>query len=146
MRKAFVALAGLGVVALTALQFVPLEFPRDNPPVTAPIDAPDPIERILRRSCFDCHSHETEWPWYAWVAPASWLVTADVAEARVKLNFSEWESLSARARLRRANKILEEVEEGEMPMWQYLITHPGARLGAQEIETLRRWRDEMEQP
>lgn len=141
MRKVLAVVLGGGALVLIAMQFVPLEFPRDNPPVGASIQAPEEITRILRRSCFDCHSHETEWPWYAWVAPASWLVTADVAEARTKLNFSDWESLSDRGKRRRANEIVEEVEEGEMPMWQYLITHPGARLSEEEVAALTRWRD-----
>jgi hypothetical protein len=145
MRKMTMIALGVAAVVLVAVQFVPLEFPRDNPPATAPIQAPDEVTSILRGSCFDCHSHETEWPWYAWVAPASWLVTADVAEARTKLNFSEWESLSDRGKRRRANEIVEQVEEGEMPMWQYLITHPGARLGEEEIGVLIRWRDGLGQ-
>ena len=146
VRKVLLATIGVAGVVLVALQFVPLEFPRDNPPVTARIEAPEEVYRIFRSSCFDCHSHETDWPWYAWVAPASWLVTADVAEARVKLNFSEWESLGDRGKRRRANEIVEEVEEGKMPMWQYLITHPSARLGEEEIAALRAWRDRMVQP
>jgi len=143
VKRGIAVVAGLLAVAVAAVQFVPLEFARDNPPATATIEAPEEVYRIFRRSCFDCHSNETRWPWYAWVAPASWLVTADVAEARVKLNFSDWEALSDSAKLRRARKIVDEVVEGEMPMWQYLLTHPSARLSPTEIETLRGWLERM---
>lgn len=141
MQRILIGVVCLAVLTLVGMQFVPLEFARDNPPATATIDAPQEVYRILRRSCFDCHSNETRWPWYARVAPASWLVTADVAEARVRMNFSDWETLGAGAKRRRARRIVERAERGEMPMWQYVLLHPGVRLGDGEIETLRAWRD-----
>lgn len=145
MRRVLIGAACLGIATLLVLQFVPLEFARDNPLATATIQAPPEVYRILRRSCFDCHSYETRWPWYAWVAPASWLVTADVAEARVKMNFSDWGTLGAGAQRRRVRKIVEEVEDGEMPMWQYTLLRPGARLSDSEIATLRKWRDGLDE-
>ena len=88
---------------MAALAVVAQLYPRptrDNPPVWASIDAPHDVERILRRSCYDCHSNETRWPWYSHLAPRSWLVAADVHEARVRMNFSEWpEARPARNRL-----------------------------------------------
>jgi mono/diheme cytochrome c family protein len=144
VKKVLIGLVVTAVVSTIGLQLLPQEFGRDNPPATATIEAPAEVYRIFRRSCFDCHSNQTHWPWYSRVAPASWLVTADVAEGRARLNFSDWESMRDGSRRRRARRIVERVENGEMPMWQYLLLHPGARLTDDEIATLRSWRDGLE--
>ena len=96
---------------------------------------------VLRQSCFDCHSNETRWPWYAYVAPASWVVTSDVAGARSRLNFSEWEGLRDGFKRRFSRKMVERIEAREMPMPKYLWLHRDARVGAEELELLRAWRD-----
>src|SRR6478752_3717270 len=67
-----------------------IQIRRVNPPVTAEAQLPAPVRDVVRRSCYSCHSNETEWPWYAYVAPASWLVGHDVNDGRRHLNFSEW--------------------------------------------------------
>ncbi len=82
---------GLLIVALVAVQFVPTGFSHSNPPVVAEPAWDSPATRALAvQACFDCHSNETEWPWYSRVAPMSWLVEADVKKGRAALNFSEW--------------------------------------------------------
>ncbi len=74
------------VFVLALAQLVPLD--RTNPPVDGEAPASGEVREVLRRSCYDCHSHETRWPWYAHVAPVSWWVVHDVHEAREHLNFS----------------------------------------------------------
>lgn len=83
---------GLGVLgALVAIQLVPYGREHANPPVTGEPAWDAPATRTLaKQACFDCHSNETEWPAYATIAPASWLVQRDVNEGRAVLNFSEW--------------------------------------------------------
>lgn len=135
---------GVTVGGLLALQLVPPQYPRDNPPSEATIAGPPEVVRILRRSCFDCHSHETDWPFYAWIAPISWRLAADVAGARSRLNFSEWENLRAGFRRRNARKIVERIEKGEMPMPEYLWLHPAAAVSPEELDTLRAWRDRLQ--
>ena len=78
----------------SSAQLVPVE--RTNPPVEAEIVAEPEVHALLRRACYDCHSHETVWPWYAWVAPVSWLVAHDVDHAREELDFSRFESYDAK--------------------------------------------------
>jgi hypothetical protein len=129
--------AGVATVLLVVAQFVPVDT--SNPPVTAEIDAPADVKGILERSCYDCHSNETTWPWYSRVAPVSWLVAHDVEEAREHLNFSEWDQLSTEDQLEGIEEAWEEVEEGEMPLWFYLPLHPEARLSATDREVLKRW-------
>lgn len=133
MRKARWLLAV--PLALAAAQLVPVE--RTNPPVEARVVAPPEVEAILRRACWDCHSHETVWGWHTRVAPISWLVVHDVKEGRAELNFSRWESPRRPERLGR--KIAEEVGDGDMPPLLYVLAHPSARLSAAERATVAAW-------
>lgn len=126
---------------------------RTNPPespddtVFAKLGISPDVVRILQKSCMDCHSHRTVWPWYSNVAPMSWLVIHDVNEARNHLNFSTWAELSDYRAQEKLEEICEEVREGEMPLSQYLWMHPEAELASSEIETLCAWatghRDEI---
>src|SRR3990172_10477480 len=117
--------------ALVLAQLVPVS--RTNPPVEQEVDAPPDARAVLERSCYDCHSHATRWPWYAWVAPVSWLVAHDVSEAREHLNFSTWGRYDAEERGENLEEIAEMLEEGEMPPWFYLPLHPHARLSDAEL-------------
>jgi hypothetical protein len=90
---------------------------------------------ILRRACFDCHSNETVWPWYAYVAPVSWLVASDVEEGREELNFSQWDAYNADRQAHKIKECGEEVAEGEMPLWFYVPAHPEARLSQADIRS-----------
>jgi hypothetical protein len=125
------------LVLLIAAQLV--RPARTNPPVTAEIDAPDEVRAVLRRACYDCHSRLTVWPWYAHVAPVSWLVAHDVAEGREHLDFTAWDGYRAKKRAKKMEELVEEVEEGEMPLWYYVVLHPGARLAPAERERLIAW-------
>jgi hypothetical protein len=127
---------------VVAMQVIPVT--RDNPPVTSAIEAPAHIAAALRRSCFDCHSNETVWPWYSRVAPASWLVAHDVHEGREHLNFSTWASYSAADRKRIFTAMADVVERGTMPPGIYTFPlHPQARLTLEEISSIARWAREQ---
>jgi len=126
-----------GIALLVLIQFVPVD--RTNPPSTAPFDGPAEVRTILERACYNCHSNQTEWPWYSRVAPVSWLVAHDVYDGREHLNFSEWASLSPDERSEHREEIWEEVDEGGMPLWTYLLLHSEARLSDAERTTLQLW-------
>mgnify|MGYP000069203748 CR=1 FL=1 len=139
MKRWIVRIAiGLAVL-FVAIQFVPSG--RTNPAVTKPLDAPADVMAILRRSCFDCHSNETQWPWYAYVAPTSWLVVHDTDEGRAELNFSHWGDMTPKARSSKASEVVEEIEGGEMPLEEYLWMHSDAKISESDLEVLRRWSD-----
>jgi len=130
----------IGVVGtLAAIQVVQLE--RTNPPVAVDreIVPPDDVKAVLKRACYDCHSHETVWPWYSRVAPASWLVHRDVVDGRGHLNFSEWGLLPPEKRIRKLTGIGREVGSGDMPPWFYLPLHSHARLSEADKQLLQRW-------
>lgn len=98
---------------------------------------------ILRRSCYDCHSDETRWPWYSRVAPASWLVISDVNEGRGQLNFSRWRGYNAFDLADKLDKACEVVTKHQMPLIQYRLAHGMAKLSDQDIAALCAWtRDE----
>lgn len=125
------------VTVMIAVQFVPVD--RTNPPVSRDLGAEPAVASILRRSCYDCHSNETEWPWYSYVAPVSWLVARDVHEGREHLNFSTWDTYSPEQQAKLIREALEEVESGEMPMSIYLVTHRNAAISNSDLATLRAW-------
>jgi hypothetical protein len=125
-----IALGLLGT--FLAIQLVPYGRDHTNPPVTGEPTWDAPATRALaNQACFDCHSNETEWPAYARVAPASWLVQRDVNEGRAVLNFSEWPRPQEEAK-----KASEEVLEGEMPPAAYTLAHAHARLNAADRDRL----------
>jgi hypothetical protein len=133
LRLLLVGLLGLFALA----QLVPVS--RTNPPFEQEVEAPHAVRAVLERSCYDCHSHATRWPWYARVAPASWLLAYDVSEAREHLNFSTWNRYDADERQENLEEIEEVLEEGEMPPWFYLPLHPSARLSEADLATVRTW-------
>ncbi len=127
-------------VAAVAIQFKTVE--RTNPEVVSDFDGPPEIEAILRRACYDCHSNETVWPWYAHVAPMSWLLADHVADGRKHLNFSEWDEDEAWESL---PEIGEEVAEGEMPLRGYLLLHRDAKLSEADHAALMAWTGHQEE-
>jgi mono/diheme cytochrome c family protein len=115
-------------VLFVLIQFVPYGRAHDNPPVTkGPAWDSPRTAALARRFCFDCHSNETTWPWYSHVAPMSWLVYYDVVEGREHLNFSTMDRGG-----RNAEEAAEEIEEGEMPPWQYTIGRRDRQMSVEE--------------
>lgn len=125
------------IVALIGAQLVPLD--RSNPPVTGEIDAPAEVMTILRKACYDCHSNEVNWPWYSKVAPMSFSVVHHVDEGREYMNFSEWDKLTPEKRAYKISECWEMVEEGEMPLSEYLWFHSEAELTPEDMEVLKAW-------
>lgn len=118
----------IGIFVLFVLiQFYPYGRDHDNPSVTNQVkwDSPQTKETFYL-ACADCHSNETEWPWYSSVAPASWLVQSDVDEGREHFNISTPEGMDE------ANEAYEMVEKGAMPLGVYLIMHSDADLDAEQ--------------
>ena len=125
----------LGLLVLFILiQFVPYGRDHENPPVVQePTWDSAETRALAARACFDCHSNETKWQWYHNIAPISWGVQMDVENGRAEMNFSEWHREQDKA-----DDAPEEVREGNMPLPQYLIVHPEARLTDAERDQLAR--------
>ena len=133
------------ILVLVGIQFIGdrPETKKENPAdllKQAPV--PGNVASILRHACYDCHSNETVYPWYASVAPVSWLINRDVKEGREKLNFSEWGLLTKAKKAKMLDKISEEaVEDNEMPMAIYVLLHPKAKLTDKDRKKLQAWLD-----
>jgi hypothetical protein len=95
------------------------------------------VGSILRRACADCHSHETEWPWYSKISPVSWWLVRHVEDGRNKLNFSDWSGASQD----QLEEIYDSVKKDKMPMSSYLLLHPQARLSKADRVLLLDWAD-----
>ncbi|MEA2205014.1 MAG: hypothetical protein QOE77_1790 [Blastocatellia bacterium] len=132
----------VGVVFLAA-QFKRPE--RTNPPVdqTQTLEAhtqmTPQVGAVLSRSCNDCHSNNTTWPWYTNVAPVSWFIADHVEDGRRHLNFSEWGKGDERRKRKKLEEICEEVRDGAMPLSSYTPLHPQAKLTPEDIKTLCDW-------
>ncbi len=131
----------VSVILLVGIQLIPVTM--SNPPIEGKITVSPEIKSILKRACYDCHSHETIWPSYSRVAPISWLLAWDVSEGREELNFSTWNRYGTKKRNKMIKEIWEEVEEGEMPPWFYLPLHPEAQLSDQDHAVLRAWAESI---
>lgn len=125
------------ILIIIILQFIPVN--RSNPPVSQEIDASASVIDVLQESCYDCHSNQTTWPWYSYVAPVSWLVARDVHEARDDMNFSTWDQYSDEEKSEFREEIWEEVEEGEMPLAIYTMMHASASVTDQDKSILQEW-------
>lgn len=118
---------------------------RTNPPVDesqtifARTQMTPQVAGIFDRSCRDCHSNKTVWPWYTQVAPVSWWLTNHVNEGRQNLNLSEWARLNRDRQDRKLRQICDEVQDGAMPLSSYTPIHPQAKLSDQDKKTLCDW-------
>ena len=131
------------VAVFAAMQFI--RPARTNPPVdqTKTIQAhtqltPE-VAAILDRSCNDCHSYQTRWPWYSNVAPISWFVINHVNEGREDMNLSDWAEYSQSEQQNYLKKMCREVERGDMPIHSYLWLHADAKLSSADVKTLCDW-------
>lgn len=132
----------LGLITVFLLVFLSLQFIRPevgNPPVTADLQAPPQVKEILRNSCYNCHSNETNLAWFDQIAPAYWLVARDVRQARMHLNFSELAAQPAAKQKAGLFEAVNQVQLGAMPLPSYLRVHPGAAVTHDQLAILRRY-------
>lgn len=133
------------LVAFIGIQFV--RPARTNPPAPATeslmAKTPPDIKALLDRSCRDCHSNETRWPWYTNVAPVSWLVIDDVNKGREKFNFSEWTSYESDDQDKFLGAMCTLAQRGRMPLPPYLLIHGDAKLSPADVTALCTWSDKM---
>jgi hypothetical protein len=136
------------IFAILFIAFVLLQLTnpaRTNPPVKndfLTITAPPPeIEKLFRAACYDCHSHETRWPWYSRVAPMSWQVVSDVNEGRDQLNLSDWPTDNLVRAAKKMENMSEQISYANMPMKKYTLIHRDARLTDNQRKQLEDWLD-----
>ena len=137
--------AGLSAICLLSLagSFVhpygPVKHQSSNEPLLSGATNAIAIREVMARSCGNCHSERTEWPWYSYVAPLSWLVEKDVVTGRSHMNLSRWSSYPLEQQIELLTQLGVEVRNRRMPLPNYLRIHPDARLSDDEVNQLYLW-------
>ena len=128
MKTFLLCILGIGALVFTGIQFIPVQ--KTNPAVEVAVKwDSDRTRELFYRSCADCHSHETRWPWYSHIAPASWLVASHVRDGRLDMNISMPDEVDS-------DEAAHQIRKGEMPPADYLLMHPDARLTESEKKEL----------
>ena len=135
------------IFAVLAIGAQALRPPKTNPAtdpkraLAAHAEVPPEVAAILKRSCSDCHSNQTRWPWYSNVAPTMWLVRNDVMHARKTMNFDEWDRYTSRRADSLLSNVCDQVTARRMPLGVYLPMHSDAKLSDADIQTVCQWTD-----
>lgn len=136
-------LFGTLIVLFVVAQFIPVHKPKviqDNPnDFLLNTKMPGHLASMFQESCYDCHSNQTKYPWYAHIAPTSWLLARDVTHGRRHLNFSNWNQMSKADKISALNDIVTEVKDGDMPFFAYPIMHPKARMSKADRKEMVDW-------
>ncbi|KQT23947.1 cytochrome C [Chryseobacterium sp. Leaf405] len=136
MKKILVIL----LVAFIIIQFFPID--KTNPAPTPGMDflriknTPPEIATLINSSCYDCHSNETRYPWYANIAPASWFLKSHINDGRKHLNFSTFAVYQPKQQLHKLEECIEMVEKREMPLDSYFLGHQEAKLTDEQRKIL----------
>jgi hypothetical protein len=142
-RRVVLLATAVLLLVFVAIQFVPVERanPRIDPSQTVEqqVSVPPDVKAILDRSCKDCHSNETRWPSYAYVAPTSWLLAHHVRRAREEVNFSEWGQYDPDSERDLLIEICRQVQRRTMPLGQYTLVHRAAKLSQTQIDAVCDW-------
>ena len=102
-------------------------------------NVPKNVEAILRTSCYDCHSNNTNYPWYSNVQPVGFFMEHHIKEAKEDLNFSEWGNYSKRKQENKLDRIVKQIKSDEMPLASYTLIHKNARLTTVQKEEIMDW-------
>lgn len=130
-------------VAFAGIQFIRPQY--SNPPVNeqealeATTQVPENVRQIFARSCNDCHTNKTDYPWYSNVAPLSWQIVEHVDHGRSHLNFSVWNTYELRKKRKKLDEVCEQVTDSEMPIGQYLWLHGNAVLTRDDVKAICDW-------
>lgn len=143
VKKIFIGL----LIVLVIIQFI---HPTKNKSTTSQpndigvtMNVPDDVSIILRKACYDCHSNNTSYPWYANIQPMAWWLNDHIEEGKDELNFSEFGSYKLKRKIKKFNEIAGEVTDGEMPLKSYTWIHKDAKLSKEEANTLINWANMM---
>jgi hypothetical protein len=107
--------------------------------ITHYVQVPDSVMNILKVSCYDCHSNNTNYPWYTNINPVGWWMQHHVNDGKHAINFSDLSQMPYKKLVHRMGDIGEQVEEHEMPLSSYLLIHTDAKLSEAQIQLLKNW-------
>ncbi|WP_300691270.1 heme-binding domain-containing protein [Chryseobacterium sp.] len=142
MDRFFKKIKTKNILAFVLVAFIGIQFYRPeitHKPVTGDIHVPADVRAILQRSCFDCHSNQTDLKWFDQIAPAYWLVADHIKKGKEGLNFSEWDKLATPAQNAKLWEAFNQINLGAMPLKSYELLHPQAKLSEKDITVLKRY-------
>jgi hypothetical protein len=141
MKKVLVVL----LIVLAIMQFIHPKKNTSTPEAMLVNDigrkyaVPDNVHQILETSCYDCHSNNTIYPWYAKLQPVDWWLTHHVNEGKSEVNFSEFATYGIGRQYKKLEEIIEQVKEDEMPLSSYTLIHKNAILKPEQKQALNSW-------
>jgi hypothetical protein len=138
-RLSFTAVGLLGLAGTFVHPFGSVKEQRSTAPLMTGAETDSAVTRVIERSCRNCHSERTDWPWYSYVAPLSWLIENDVHRGRSHMNLSRWDTYTVVQQEDLLTKLGVEVRNRRMPLPKYLQLHPEARLSDDEVAQLYAW-------
>ena len=133
------AVIAVGIASLSIHPFGNVKAHRSLSPLLAGADVNPAITQSMERSCKNCHSEKTEWPWYSYVAPVSWLIEKDVHDARSHMNLSRWGEYSLEDKKGLLARLAAAVKSHQMPPARYTLLHPSGKPTARELEQIYEW-------
>jgi Haem-binding domain len=147
MKKNLLRSLGIGSLVFVGIQFI---VPDENHhgssknDIATVYDIPDNVHTILKTSCFNCHSNNTNYPWYTRMQPVRWWISGHIANGKEKMNFSNFGAYDAKMQYSRFKEIETKVKAGAMPLPSYLTTHPESVLSENQKITLIDWAKAMQ--
>jgi hypothetical protein len=126
------------IICLVAIQFIRIDKTNEVTAKELEIKAPEHIMSVFKSSCYDCHSNEVKWPWYANIAPFSWVISDHVKTGRAWLNFSTWENYTQEEKKKKLKGIYRTVY-ASMPLESYVMFHEEANLTREQRSMIREW-------
>ncbi len=139
LLKSAVVACVVAVAGFFIHPFGPVRDQSSDRPLLLTAQVSPAAERVFERSCQNCHSERTEWPWYSYAPPVSWLIEADVAAGRQHMNLSHWDTYTTEQKIDLLTKMSVEVRNHRMPLPKYLAIHPEANLSDGDIVLLNGW-------
>lgn len=135
------------LVVFVGIQLIPTKRNQNDEvsenDLTKNFDVPENIQNSLKKSCYDCHSNNTNYPWYNKVQPISWMLENHINEGKSVLNFNEFGTYSKRKQKNKLRSIRNQIEDGEMPLYSYTLMHSNAKLSENEKTEIFNWVDKM---
>lgn len=135
------------LVALVGIQFFPAKRNQNTIELASDFtkiyDVPENIKSILEISCYDCHSNNTNYPWYNKIQPVAWLLENHIAEGKAELNFSEFGDYSKRRQKNKLKSIVSQINDSEMPLSSYTLIHGDAKLSEKDKKEFIAWIEEL---
>jgi hypothetical protein len=141
--KIFKKIAILLIIVLIGIQFVPTTYNISDEvfetDFTKIYDAPQNIKNLLKTSCYDCHSNNTNYPWYSKVQPGAWFMENHINEGKEELNFNTYGEYSRRRKKSKLKSIISQIKDDEMPITSYILIHRDAKISKEDKTIITKW-------